>query len=115
MAEAFSTQAGASGQPSIADAFKDFLANLALDNEETISSAHAELRSLEEKYRAASLSKQIAFSGWYAHYKFFAEQQIDWIDEQRHFTWRDKVPLSARVAGALLIVLLIVGAVLWLV
>lgn len=47
-----------------------------------------------EKYDA-SLSKQILFSDWYAHYKFFWQHQIEWIDEQKKFTfWRDKIPLS---------------------
>lgn len=52
------------------------------------------LKALEQTYSAAAISKQILFSGWYAHYKFFAEQQIDWIDEQLKFTLRDKIPLS---------------------
>ncbi|WP_422409587.1 MULTISPECIES: SLATT domain-containing protein [unclassified Endozoicomonas] len=54
--------------------------------------------ALREKYSAASISKQILFSGWFAHYKFFWEQQIKWIDEQKHFSfWRDKVPLSMMI------------------
>lgn len=43
-----------------------------------------------------SHSKQVLFSDWYAHYKFFWQQQIDWVDEQKHFGFfRDKVPLTA--------------------
>lgn len=43
-----------------------------------------------------SLSKQVLFSDWYAHYKFFWQQQIDWVDEQKQFClYRDKVPLTA--------------------
>jgi hypothetical protein len=52
MAEAFSTQASASGQPSIADAFRDFLGNLALDNDETISLRYGEITgALNKKFR----------------------------------------------------------------
>lgn len=80
-----------------------------------LSTAEADLQALETKSDQVAISRQIALSGWYAHYKFFAEQQIDWIDEQLHFTWRDKVPLSARVVGAFLIVVLIAGAALWFV
>jgi len=50
---------------------------------------------------AHTFSKQIFLSDWYAHYKFFWQQEIQWIDEQKHFTLlRDKLPLtfSATVA-----------------
>lgn len=44
---------------------------------------------------AHTVSKQIFLSDWYAHYKFFWQQQIEWIDEQKHFTLlRDKLPLT---------------------
>jgi hypothetical protein len=53
------------------------------------------LKELEERYYLNCISKQILFSDWYAHYKFFWQHQIDWVDEQKHFKfWRDKVPLS---------------------
>lgn len=46
-----------------------------------------------------SHSKQVLFSDWYAHYKFFWQQQIGWVDEQKHFSFfRDKVPLTAWIA-----------------
>lgn len=51
--------------------------------------------SLETKSYELSISKQILASNWYAHYKFFWEHQIQWIDEQLQFKfWRDKLPLS---------------------
>jgi SMODS and SLOG-associating 2TM effector domain 6 len=54
-----------------------------------------EFKEIEDKYYANSKSKQILFSDWYAHYKFFWQQQIGWIEEQKKFTlFRDKVPLS---------------------
>jgi hypothetical protein len=55
----------------------------------------ARLKSLEREYYDTGTSKQILFSDWYAHYKFFWQHQIDWIDEQKHFRlFRDKLPLS---------------------
>lgn len=57
-----------------------------------------ELNRIEEEFCAISMSKQILFSDWYAHYKFFWQHQIDWVDEQKHFKfWRDRVPLSFTV------------------
>jgi hypothetical protein len=53
------------------------------------------LDALQSEVFCSSQSKQILFSDWYAHYKFFWQHQIEWIDEQKQFTfWRDKVPLS---------------------
>jgi hypothetical protein len=54
-----------------------------------------ELHNLENKFYQVSISKQILFSDWYAHYKFFWQHQIDWINEQKEFSFfRDKIPLS---------------------
>jgi hypothetical protein len=60
-----------------------------------LSKHEEELKRILENYNENCLYKQIMFSDWYAHYKFFWQHQIDWIDDQKHFTfWRDKVPLS---------------------
>lgn len=54
-----------------------------------------QLHLIEKDYYDTCISKQILFSDWYAHYKFFWQYQIDWLDEQKHFKFfRDKLPLS---------------------
>lgn len=54
-----------------------------------------ELLDIENRYYSMSISKQILFSNWYAHYKFYWEHQISWLKEQLKFSFfRDKVPLS---------------------
>lgn len=54
-----------------------------------------QLHLIEKDYYDTSISKQILFSDWYAHYKFFWQYQIDWLDEQKKFKlFRDKLPLS---------------------
>jgi hypothetical protein len=68
---------------------------------------HDDVRDLEDRYRDVLkeaehvwLHKHIFLSDWYAHYKIFWQGQIDWLDEQLHFRfWRDKVPLTATLAG----------------
>jgi sensor histidine kinase YesM len=68
-----------------------------------LSSFEAELSSLQDEYNRMCLSSQILFSDWYAHYKFFWQQQIDWMDEQLNFRlFRDKLPLSFTAAAVLL-------------
>lgn len=54
-----------------------------------------ELCNIENQYYENCKSNQILFSDWYAHYKFFWQHQIDWVNEQKNFTFlRDKVPLT---------------------
>ena len=53
------------------------------------------LSDIEQRYSNSCASSHVMFATWFAHYKFFWEQQISWIDEQRKFGFfRDKVPLS---------------------
>lgn len=75
------------------------------DNGTDFSTHEATLSTLQDDFNKMGISNQILFSDWYAHYKFFWQQQIDWIDEQLHFRfWRDKVPLSLSVAVGLFVV-----------
>ena len=68
----------------------------------------SEYQQLESQYYSVGLSKQILFSDWYAHYKFFWQHQIEWVDEQKKFRFfRDKVPLSFYVFLAVVIVMTI--------
>lgn len=54
-----------------------------------------QLHAIEKEYYATTINKQILFSDWYAHYKFFWQYQIDWVDEQKKFKFfRDKLPLT---------------------
>lgn len=64
-----------------------------------------EMNQFLTQYNTGNIANQILFSDWYAHYKLFAKSQYDWIDEQKHFKFRDKFPLSFRV----FIVIVIIG------
>lgn len=57
------------------------------------------VKEVENQYYAISISKQILFSDWYTHYKFFWQYQIDWLDEQKQFKFfRDKIPPTFLIA-----------------
>ncbi len=78
-------------------------------NGNDLSQEQQELQSIESRYYANAITKQIMFSDWYAHMKFFWQHQIDWIDEQKHFKlWRDKIPFSAYVAFGIIVITVIV-------
>jgi hypothetical protein len=74
------------------------------------------LDTLQSEVFSSHRSKQILFSDGYAHYKFFWQHQIEWIDEQKRFTfWRDKMPLSLSltlVAAVLAMIGVVVSHVL---
>ncbi len=64
------------------------------------------LKEIESIFYSKAISKQILFSGWFAHHKFFWEwrKHINWIEKQLNFTFfSDKVPLSVITIFILLI------------
>jgi hypothetical protein len=53
------------------------------------------VKEIEANFYSQAAPRQMLFSDWYAHYKFFWQHQIGWIEKELKFTfWRDKVPLS---------------------
>lgn len=72
-----------------------------------------ELDEISARFNVNCVSKQIMFSDWFAHYKFFWQHQIEWINEQKHFKfWRDKMPLSLSVFTAMFL-LVAFGCFIW--
>jgi hypothetical protein len=66
-----------------------------LEDDSDFSDIQREFSDIEGRYYPECISKQILFSNWYAHYKFYWEHQIDWVNEQLNFNFlRDKIPLS---------------------
>lgn len=64
-------------------------------DDEALAESVNKLTEIENRYYKLSISKQILFSDWYTHYKFFWQYQIDWVDEQKQFKlFRDKIPPS---------------------
>lgn len=92
------------------DLYRDVQATAEGDD---VSAYRARLEALQTEVFSSNQSKQILFSDWYAHYKFFWQHQIEWIDEQKQFTfWRDKVPLSLSFTVAVVVIGLVVTGVL---
>ncbi|MGV8932128.1 MAG: SLATT domain-containing protein [Luteimonas sp.] len=77
---------------------------------ESLEDLKARYRELLDESQSIGISKQIFLSDWYAHYKFFWQAERSWLEKYRPFTfWRDKIPLSATVAG----IAVLIAAVLW--
>lgn len=63
--------------------------------EEDFTDEIKELERIKGKFYEISMSQQIFGADWYAHYKFFSQHQIDWIDKEKNFKFfKDKVPKS---------------------
>ena len=78
-------------------------------NENMLPKLENKLRDIETQYYASSKTKQILFSDWFAHYKFFWQHQIDWVDEQKHFKlFRDKIPLTFSITVLFICVALLI-------
>lgn len=60
-------------------------------------------------YYENSVSKQVFLSDWIAHFKFFYQMQISWIDQQLKFKlFRDKIPASLKLTLLISIILIII-------
>lgn len=75
---------------SLRDLYYEIKSDLTPDTNMYIDKRNA----LMSDFSSVSVSKQIFGSNWYAHYKFFNELETGWIEEQRPFSWKDKVPKS---------------------
>ncbi len=74
---------------------KRLYADAKSEPDKSIPELQDRLIGIEEEYYKSCISKQILFSDWYAHYKFFWQHQIEWINEQNSFKFfRDKIPLT---------------------
>ncbi|CKI13593.1 SLATT domain-containing protein [Bacillus tropicus] len=64
-------------------------------SEDTFQEEEKEMKKIMDEFYEVSMSKQIYASDWFAHYKFFFQMQIEWIDEQKQFKWyKDMIPKS---------------------
>lgn len=70
----------------------------------------SKLNDIEQRYNNSCASNHIMFATWFAHYKFFWEQQIVWIDEQRKFGFfRDKVPLTFWISLIVMVIIFLLN------
>lgn len=70
-----------------------------------------EMNGIMEEYYSNVISKQVFMSQWFAHFKFFYEMQIDWVDEQLKFGFfRDKIPNSLKSTTIFLFIIFLIYA-----
>lgn len=81
------------------------------DDEYPNEKYETELNNIIKSFSENSISKQIAFSNWYAHYKFFFECSNNsmWVvDELKLRFWKDKIPAIFRLIIFVMIIIVLV-------
>lgn len=82
------------------------------DEDYSRDDAKQKLDNLQAEHGKIELPAPVLLSSWYAHYKVFSEHNNKWMCKELDLTWRDKIPLSLRLA-LLAILLLVIGMVLY--
>lgn len=81
-------------------------------DKEDYNTESIEMKEILNEYYSKSITKQVFMSQWYAHYKFFYEMQIDWVDEQLKFKFiKDKVPASIKTTVSITIIVILIYAI----
>ena len=78
-------------------------------DEKNIEAELSKVAAYMEEFYNSSIERQILLSDWYAHYKFFVQMQIDWVDEQKQFgLLEDKIPHSFQFVVCITLVITII-------
>lgn len=65
-------------------------------------------KTIQDEANTITISKHVLCSDWYAHYKFFWQQETNWLEEELKFKlFRDKLPLTFTVTVC-------IGLILWI-
>ncbi|WP_180361636.1 SLATT domain-containing protein [Paenibacillus polymyxa] len=84
-------------------------------NANSFANEEAQLQKFMDEYYSIAISKQIFFSHTVAHFKFFGESQIEWMDEQLNFTWKDKLPKIYKLLFFIIFISIILAVLTFLV
>lgn len=76
---------------------RDLYFSVQSQNKNDYTNEKVMLDTIMADFYSATISKQVFLSQWFAHFKFFYEMQIDWVDEQLKFKFfKDKFPNSLK-------------------
>jgi hypothetical protein len=80
------------------DRLKVMYGNVISDDNFSYSNYESDYHRIKDDFNKLAISKQIFLSDWYAHYKFFCQHQVDWINNELNLKfWKDKVPSSLKI------------------
>ncbi|KHJ37051.1 hypothetical protein PBAC_27550 [Pedobacter glucosidilyticus] len=91
---------------------RDLYYSVQSDNNYSYSKYESEYLNILSDFYSTTISKQVFMSQWFAHFKFFYEMQIDWINIELKFNFfRDKIPNSLKTTFFIIISLIILCVV----
>lgn len=86
---------------------RDLYFTVEAETKSDYSAEKKEMDDLMAEYYSNNIAKQVYLSQWFAHFKFFYETQIDWVDKELHFKFfKDKIPNSLKSTILLIIIML---------
>lgn len=91
---------------------KDLYFNVKAKEEDAdVSEEETEFKRLKDEFYSGTKARQLLTADWGAHYKFFNQYDIKWIDKEigGFNWWRDKFPSSLK--GAILLVLILAALI----
>ncbi len=78
------------------------------DNNYQYANYENQYQTILNEFYSNNISKQVFMSQWFAHYKFFYELQIEWVDKELKFKFfRDKVPNSLKTTFLIILLLIL--------
>tara|TARA_B100000787_G_C16182919_1_gene292935 strand:+ start:77 stop:703 length:627 start_codon:yes stop_codon:yes gene_type:complete len=84
---------------------KDLYYTVKSSSKDDFAQEKLELDEIIKDFYSNTITKQVFLSQWFAHFKFFYEMQIDWINEQLNFKFfKDKIPNSLKVLFVMILV-----------
>lgn len=73
-------------------------------NDDSGCSGKQKFLEVEKEFYEISITKQMLFSDIFAHFKFFYQMNITWLDNDLQFKfWKDKFPANLKLLGLFLI------------
>lgn len=88
---------------------RDLYFQVKSDNNFNYQNYENKYQNILTDFYSNTISKQLFMSQWYAHYKFFYEMQIEWIEKELKLTFfKDKIPNSLKTTILILIFLILI-------
>jgi len=67
-----------------------------------------QLGTLQDEHHTILQPTPIFLTSWFAHYKLFSEHNNKWFCTELGLTWKDKIPLTLRLATITLLIIVLV-------
>lgn len=79
------------------------------DNNFDYQNYEVRYQNIMNDFYSNTISKQVFMSQWFAHYKFFYEMQVTWVEEELNLNFfKDKVPNSLKTTILIILIIILI-------